>query len=241
MKFKLILFTVTGLIAMAASSNAAVILAETFTYPDGPIVGAAGSPWLNNTGTVASSTVTANALNVSTLRSEDIAAPLSGTVATGVMTATFTVTFSLLPTTSGAYFTHFVATGGNQIGRLYAAIPTGTATGDFRLGIANSTTAATFSTTDLALGTAYTIVLSIDLATDITSFTIDGGAATTATDTAVDLTYNRYGFRQATGEGTMSIDNLSVDGTVVSVPEPSAALLGAVGALGLLGRRRRQA
>ncbi len=53
-------------------------------------------------------------------------------------------------------------------------------------------------------------------------------------DAATSITVTSFAFRQATGIGTMTVDNL----TVTHVPEPAAALLGAFGVIGLLRRRR---
>jgi hypothetical protein len=46
------------------------------------------------------------------------------------------------------------------------------------------------------------------------------------------------GSRSSTGSGDLRIDDLVVEGRVAPVPEPGSCLLGALGALGLLRRRR---
>lgn len=239
MKFKSSLLLVPALCALAASSANAAILLESFTYPDGSIVGASGSPWVNNTGTAGQSDVTLGALNIVSTESEDIAAPFSSAVTFGVITATFDVNFSVLPTTTGAYFAHFIAAApaNNFVGRIWAARPTGTAAGTYRLGIANSTNVANFITVDLATATSYTLTLSLDMATDIATLIINSGVTVLGSASGTDAVFNaasidRFGFRQAANEGTLQVDNLEV------IPEPTSVFLAAIGLLGVLRRRR---
>lgn len=239
MKIKSSLIAISAVVTGSCFSANGALLIENFDYANGSIVGAPGSPWLNNTGTAGQSDVTSNALNIVGTETEDIVAPLSSTVTVGIVTATFDVNFSVLPSTTGAYFAHFVtpAPTNGFSGRVWSARPTGTATGAFRLGIANTTGTANFITVDLATATTYTLKLSIDLATDIASLAIFNGVSllgsASGTDTVSNVSIGRFGFRQASNEGTLRVDNLSV------VPEPDiAALLGGLGILGLLRRRR---
>lgn len=232
-------FLPPAFIAFSCFSAHGALLSDSFGYADGSIVTATGSPWVTSSGTVGQADVTAGALNITSAESEDIAAPFSETVSSGVITATFDVNFSALPTTGGAYFAHFVSTGvtPNFIGRVWSARPTGTAAGAYRLGVSNSSNTASFVTVDLATATTYTLTLSLNLATDIATLAINSGltllGSTSGGDATVNADINRFGFRQAANEGTLRADNLSV------VPEPSgAAILGSIGVLGLLRRRR---
>lgn len=223
--------------ACCLSANGALLI-ENFGYANGSIVGASGSPWINNTGTAGQSDVTSNALNVTGTESEDIAAPFSSTATFGIVTATFDVNFSVLPTTAGSYFAHFItpAPTNGFSGRVWSARPTGTATGAYRLGIANTTGAAVFITVDLATAATYTLSLSLNLATDIASLSIFSGStllgSASGTDSVSNVSIGRFGFRQANNIGTLRVDNLSV------VPEPESALLGGLGLICLLRRRR---
>ena len=237
MKIKTSLLVASSALTFMCCSAHGALLIENFGYSDGAIVGASGSPWVNNTGTAGQSDVTSGALNIVSTETEDIAAPLSETVTAGVITATFDVNFSVVPTVGGAYFAHFIAATNQFEGRVWAARPTGTATGAFRLGVANSSNTANFITVDLATATTYTLTLSLDLATDIATLVVNNGVtllgSASGTDAVFNGDINRFGFRQATGEGTLRVDNLAV------VPEPEAsALLGVVGILGILRRRR---
>lgn len=237
MKIKSSLLAASAVFASSCFTATGALLIENFGYADGSIVGAIGSPWVNNTGIAGQSDVTSGALNIVSSETEDIAAPLSSTVTTGIITATFDVTFSVLPTTTGAYFAHFIAATNQFEGRVWAARPTGTAVGAFRLGVANSTNTANFVTIDLVTATTYTLTLSLNLATDIATLAINSGVTLLGSASGTDAVFsgdiNRFGFRQATGEGTLRVDNLAV------VPEPdAAAIFGAIGLFGLFRRRR---
>jgi hypothetical protein len=73
-----------------------------------------------------------------------------------------------------------------------------------------------------------------NLDTRQSTLSIDGGSSVVDTDAASAVTVTSFAFRQASGIGTMTVDNLSVS----YIPEPTAALLGSLGLLGLLRRRR---
>jgi hypothetical protein len=76
-------------VALALQARADNVLSDSFNYPDGPIVGAPGSPWLPNTGTANTMLATNSSLEVSTSRTEDIAAPLSRLVTNTVDVAAY--------------------------------------------------------------------------------------------------------------------------------------------------------
>lgn len=232
-------FLFSAVFASNCFSAHGALLIEDFGYANGSIVGASGSPWVTTSGTVGQVDIASGLMNITGAESEDVAAPFSSTVTSGVITATFDVNFSALPTTGGAYFAHFVSTGvtPNFTGRVWSARPTGTAVGAYRLGVSNSTNTATFITVDLATATTYTLTLTLNLATDVATLAINSGltllGSASGADATVNVDINRFGFRQASGEGNLQVDNLSI------VPEPSgAAILGSIGVLGLLRRRR---
>ena len=57
----------------AAQARASVIFSDNFTYPDGPLVGAPGSPWANHSGTAGQVNVTSNQVEL-TQRRPDVPA-----------------------------------------------------------------------------------------------------------------------------------------------------------------------
>ena len=101
-----------------AASSASVVLSDTFTYPDGPVVGPRGSPWVTHSGTAGTMVVTNNQLWVAgtSAKSEDVNAPLAGAPylasdPTAKLYSKFTLVISnTLPSTIGAYIAHFKGT-----------------------------------------------------------------------------------------------------------------------------------
>lgn len=223
-----------ALIAATLTTQAGVVLSDDFSYPDGRLVD--NSTWLPNTGTTPM-LVTNEQLIVSSQRSEDIVKLLNGAPYTisGSVTAlysSYTVKSTFRPTSSGSYFSHF--TGTNQNGgfaghRGRIAVATVNHKGEtapdngFFIGIQN--TSGAYPTnglwqTALLTNTTYTVVSRIVLATGECTIWINPGAETDlgATDTqslpidpasgVIDI--SSYGFRQATGIGTMWVDDFKV-------------------------------
>lgn len=233
------------LLAATSTSYSAIVLSEPFTYPDGALVGAAGSPWTTHSGAAPGQVnISGNLVNLTSTETEDVNAPLTGSGSffnSGTLTATFNVQFSALPTAAGSYFTHFKdATAIGFRGRVFA-LTTGAASGSFRFGIADTTTPVTTIPTDLSLNTLYSLTLTLDVASGRSSLAVNGGTAVSATDTTTPLAISTYALRQNIGMGTFTMDNLVVDASMAAVPEPSAALAMLSGAAILVARRRRRA
>jgi hypothetical protein len=211
-----------------------IVLSDDFSYPDGPLVIATGSPWVNHSGTANQVDVASGAVNLTFAESEDVNAPLTGQPYTsGFVSATFDVNFSALPSSGGSYFAHFKDASSGFRSRL-TSFTSGATAGFFRLGINNDGGATIPVPTDLSLGTVYSVTMTWNLDTRQSTLSIDGGSSVVDTDAASAVTVTSFAFRQASGIGTMTVDNLSVS----YIPEPTAALLGSLGLLGLLRRRR---
>lgn len=218
-----------------SSANGTVVLTDNFSYTNGLLVGATDSPWVSHSGTTAQADVSSGALNLSASETEDVSAALSGQPYTsGVLTATFDVKFTALPTASGSYFAHFKPTAANNFRADLTAFTTGASSGFFRLGISNDSFATVPVAVDLSLNTIYSVVMTWDLNTNRSSLSVNGGTAVTDTDPASSIAVYAFAFRQNSGIGTLTVDNL----VVTAVPETTAALLGSLGVLGLLRRRR---
>lgn len=240
---KKLLLTLIGAVALATSSHATLLFSDGFNYPDGGIVTNSAGIWVYNSGTADSMLVSNNQLVVSTSRSEDIAASLGATFATNGATpalyASFTVKFTGRPTQSGAYLAHF--TGPNTFGpltghrgRVWASITnlaggTLAASDKFLLSIINTSGASAANAaqwpTELSTNVTYTVVTKYEIATLTATMWIDptseASPSVTATDYPMDINdaanglvnIANYGYRQASGEGTMFIDNLKVGTT----------------------------
>jgi hypothetical protein len=211
------------------------VLSDPFTtYPNGPIVGAPGSPWVQNTGTAGTMLATNGSLEVNAGRSEDIAAPLSRILSTNSGDIAVYSSFSLrvigLPTSNGTYFAHFTGTAnlGAHRGRVWTAI-TNAVPGKFRLTMANSSNGNATNTlwpTDLETNVVYKVVTRLSLVTGISTLWIDptsesdpsisGGDAPGLSD------ISHYGFRQANGEGVNRINDLRVGSTFADVAGANA-------------------
>ncbi len=268
---KKMFLTLIGLVALAASSRATLNFNDSFTYPDGGIVTNSAGLWVPNTGTANSMLVSNQQLVVSTSRTEDIAASLGTTYmtngATPAVYASFTLKCTGLPTSSGTYFAHF--TGSNAFGaltghraRVWSTVTnyaTGlkAATGNFLLSILNTTNNPIgFAQwpTELATNVTYTIIVKYAVATMTSTLWVDPvtelSPSVTGTDFPADINdtanglvnISTYGFRQATGEGTMWIDNLKVGSTfadaaglsplISAIPNQTTAMNTPVGPIG---------
>ena len=242
----------TKLLALAAlllsllPGRSESVLSDSFGYTNGPVVGALGSPWVSSSGTANSMLVTNFSLEVSTSRTEDIAAPLSRTLSTNAGDAAVYASFSLrvigLPTVAGNYFAHFTGAGNLTLhrGRVWATA-SNAASGKFRLTMANSSNGNATNTlwpTDLDTNVIYKVVTRLSLVTGVSTLWIDPASEADPSISAGDapgLTdISHYGFRQATGEGVSRIINLRVGSTFADVAGPNAPpSISSIGSLNL--------
>lgn len=223
------------------TSQAAVLINETFSYPDGNLAGNGG--WLAHSGAgatpvqVVSSTVV---LNQGSGSREDVNVPLGVTMGAGdVFYASFDFTVSSGST--DVYFAHFKNTTTGFGSRVFVTAAPGGA-GDYGIGIGEAALTVTFPTA-LDFGTTYKAVIAYSYDSRTSQLWIDptSAASTSVTSTAAtgDLFVSSFGLRQAGGNSTQIIDNLIVATTLNEViPEPTTTLLGLIGAVALIRRRR---
>jgi hypothetical protein len=216
-----------ALLAGVSAARADIVFSDGFTYPDGNLVGAPGSPWSTHSGSGAV-VVQSGQIELSRSREEDVNALLTGGpyASTGPVTALytgFTARFTALPSNLGSYFAHLNTSGARA--RIWAAT-TNAAPGSFRLGVGNST-GATATTgqveTDLSLNTDYTVVVRYELATGQSTIWVNPSAETDPGVTAADSVgtslpgISTFAFRQTGGIGIMLIDNLVIGTTFADV------------------------
>jgi len=159
-------------------------------------------------------------------RSEDVDATLTNApytpVSGAVLYSSFTVAFTALPNSSGSYFAHFNASANHHA--LVWASTSGAQSGLFRLGIGNTTAASAGTgqlTNELSLNTTYIVVTRYNVATGSSTLWLNPSAETDFSVTATDATstnnVSSYSMRQATGMGTLALDNLKVGTSFVDV------------------------
>ena len=198
------------------TARAEVVLEESFTYDDGPIVVQAADTWKNHSGSSAQAEVYEGQLILTQSGSEDFHAKLAGgpykKSSVGTMYASFDVEFTELPIGGGSYFAHFRDDGFGYRARIIAQT-TGAEGGAFRIGASSKGKQSTaLVENDLHLDTVYKVVIAMSLVDASTTLWIDpgddaaGGVTTTDNGSAVDVT--GFAFRQAKNIGAMLIDNL---------------------------------
>lgn len=146
---------------------------------------------------------------------------------------------------TGDYFIHL---GDNGASNFYARTYIRSSGTGFVMALGTSSGAATYGTTVLDFNTAYTLLVRYDIIAGTTNDTgalfinpanelgIGDTAYVAATTVGTDATLiNSVSLRQGTAT---SAPGVTIDSITVLVPEPSSALLGALGILGLLRRRR---
>lgn len=238
------------LLTSFVTTISAQIVTETFTYPDGDLVGQGGwsahSGAGNNSVQVSSGEITIQHGGGSR---EDVNISFAA-VTTGTIYASFDFRVSDLGApyvgSSNEYFAHFNFSS-NFTNRIDIAEPAGS--GDFSLGI---TTAASSTRTswgsDLLFDTVYTLVMSYNFDTDLSTLWINPSSETDPSVSGASATVssiNGFSFRQANSseDETIIVDNLRV-GTEFAhvIPEPSTYALifgGLTLGVALFVKRRR--
>lgn len=224
-----------ALLAAAAAAHAGVILSDDFNYPDGGIVTNSGT-WVANTGVANTMLVSNSTLIVTTSRAEDILRLLAGQPymtngATPALYASFKAKWTELPTISGTYFTHFTGESTTLHRARVTACLTNLAAGGsapagfFYLVVGNNSPSGTIPFppvsgqwgSALTTNVTYKIVTRIALASGASTLWVDpeseSSLSVTADDpvnqaTRINAVY--YSFRQASGEGTVLINDLKV-------------------------------
>ena len=211
-----------GLMLFASKLQSALILSDTFSYPDGPITNQVGSPWVTHSSNSTNEEilVTGGRAYLSSTRGDDVHASLTNqpyTPGSGVVLYfSLNVNFSASPTESGSYFAHFKDGGNGYRARVWAST-SGAPAGLFRLGIGNGTGASASSgqlTNNLVLNAAYILVVRYNVATGVSTIWLNPASESDPSETAADppgpITLTSFAFRQSSGMGTLFVDDLKV-------------------------------
>lgn len=237
-KLSLLLCTVAISIV---TSNAQSVLSEPFTYSDGPLVGAPGSPWMNNSGGAGEQNVTGGRLFLNDNETEDTLALFSTAITFGSISAAFELQMDpndIVSSAAGNYIAHFIgATNNAFVGRVFMITDPASMGTTFRIGVStgSGTPTAIFSTV-FTTGTVYNLTLTYDFTTDAATLSIAGFGSITATDTVDENNMRGWGFRQSTTHGDVFIDNLQI----TAIPEPATYMLFGMGLLVCAQQFRRR-
>ncbi len=162
------MFTVLALVVAAFNLKAQLIYSDSFDYPNGLLVGATGSPWVQNYSSPAQATVTNGRLFLSQNLDECVRVDFPANYETGDIYVRFHATFTSLPTSGGNYVACLRQSGvDNNRGRIHVTT-NGVTGGKFRLGVSTFSNSGKLIPEDLSLGVTYSIVMRYNL-TNFTS------------------------------------------------------------------------
>lgn len=228
-RFIVVLLFATSL----TSSPAAVLLNELFNYPNGPIVTASGSNWLNFSGTANQIIITNGRVALNLASGEDVETLLTPPPSTDTLYAGFTLRFTTVPPAAGGYFALFKDDGPSTgfRARVWALTNSTASGGKYRLGLSSTTSVLNITnTTDLSTNVDYRVVIRVFNASGVATLWIN---PTNETDTAITTgeaasssTVTKFAFRQGGDRGLATIDDLIVGESfaeVLSTNPPPAA------------------
>jgi len=228
------LITVLLFAAMQAAS-AAVLLHESFSYTNGPIVTASGSNWLSFSGTTNQIVITNNRVALNLASGEDVEAVLTPPPATDTLYAGFTLRFTTTPSSGGTYFALFKGDGASTAFRARVWVLTNGVAGGgkYRLGLSSvANTINATNTTDLSTNVDYRVVICVTNVTGAATLWINptnaSSASISTTGEADTLTTTtKFALRQgSSGPGLLTLDDLVVGESfaeVVTTNPPPAA------------------
>jgi hypothetical protein len=202
-------------------------LGDDFEYPDGQIGPMSGSMWRTHSPAppLGDALVASGKLALAYTNFDDVSAFFTNSVSFAansgvILYSSFDVNFSVVPSGSGEYFAHFKDTGAmNYRGRIFA-MTNGTAeAGKYRIGVANGGFTVAAVPQDLDLNTTYTVVSRYNVGTATTTVWVnprsEDSAGASATDPINPVEIWQFAFRQNSGIGVSTVDNLKV-GTAFS-------------------------
>jgi endonuclease/exonuclease/phosphatase family metal-dependent hydrolase len=220
---KKVAFCIATFLLSATLSGAALLLNDTFSYSNGPLVTVSGGVWVHHSGSVTGEMmVQSGRVLLSEANTEDVNAllagqPYSASGTTNVFYASFTVKFTSLPSGGGTYFAHFKNSSTTFRARIWA-LTSGAALDRFRLGISSTDASAVGATNtmDLHLNTDYTVVTRLVNSNSVTVSTLwinptaESDSSISITESMSAFTVVSYALRENTGEGALNLDNLRV-------------------------------
>lgn len=212
----------------ATKADAQILLAETFTYPDGALTNVSAGGSITWTAFSGSGTAPLNVTNGQAITSGRLSQDVGATLPTpgasnGVIAASFDVNIASWPTGAGAYFAMFKD---DTTSHFRARVMVTNDSGSVRIGIANaaSATAAAgvaFEATTLSFGTTYKIVIRYDQsgAAPVATLWVNPMSPTDPSVSASDVVgtprfipITQFALRQSNSQqGIATVDNLLIE------------------------------
>jgi hypothetical protein len=165
-----------------------------------------------------------NRITINGTDTEDVSRPFTAVTGNGnSVYAAFLVRFTAQPSAGGAYFAHFCE--GNSTSNFFARLYARSSGAGFNIGLGRTNETATWDTTVFNLNETYHIVLRYGMVAGATndivevhvnpaSVTVEGTPLIAINNTSAELNpatgIGRFSFRQASGIGTMEIDQVQV-------------------------------
>jgi hypothetical protein len=239
----LITLCTAGLLARAQ-----IVFTDSFNYPDGLLVGAPGSPWLNNYAPTGEVSVSSGRVFLSQDRDESVRVDFANNYSTGTLYASFTVNFSKLPDGRGNYFCFFRQSGVDNLRARVWATTNQSPAGQMRLGIATLGEWPVVAPFDFSPGQTQFVVVRIVLSNSISTLWInpiseaDPSKQAVSTNDIGSVSIGHFGFYQTDKSfqfgtpdsmGQLFFDDLRIGRTFADVvPNPAPPVLYPPGFLG---------
>lgn len=198
-------------------ASAFLLLTEPFNYTNGSLITVSGGLWATQNGTAGEVEVTSGRANLSFLDSEDVGVLVPGqpylSASATVLYASFTVNFSVLPSSSGTYFAHFrTASTSNFRAKVFALASGG---GQYFLGLSGAANSPVV-TNLTALNTNYEqrVYLRYTLSSGVATLWVnpdsEASPSITAMDAAAASSITTFALRQDNGMGALAFDDLRI-------------------------------
>ncbi len=210
---------------MAPTARCAIIVTDSFSYPDGPLVEVSTNQWGTNIWAHSNGTTTGEVQVVSgkvllsQTNTEDVSVSLGQSYPTTtniLLYASFTIRFTRPPVGAGDYFAHFKGSGTAGFRDKIYATTNGVPAGFFRVGVANAENTAPNAviSSNLSFGTDYTLVTRYALSNASSTLWLNPASEADSSITAGDLATaspeNAFGLRENDGIGALYFDNLII-------------------------------
>ena len=217
MRIRFYLCTIVLAAVTLPEAEGVILLSDSFTYPDGAVQVVSVEKWVGHSGASNQVDVRLGVLNLSGTESQDVNAPLAP-LSTNSWPASLYVQFKLtatvLPSGAGSYFAHFKDETIGYRGRIWT-VPSPTNSAAFRIGISSTggTKPDAVVEQDLQIKATYSVVARLTVTNSLSALWINPRAESDTpalSTTAPPLAITAFAFRQATGIGEMTIDDLVV-------------------------------